>query len=219
MVRSKSKKIIIFDWDDTLFETSKFIKNIKCDFSRRFKISEEDFTKAYQKSYDEKKCWQLEKFARELKKIIPGIKQKMILTEWNAWLTQAKKFVYPDVRPFFDKLEKRGDTKKILISFGQKKFQWQKIENSGLKFFFDKIIIDSTDVAKEKIITRIFKNREPGVEVFFVEDKGSGVEVVKKNNPGINSVWIKRASGRYLWQKCQADFTIKNLRELEKVTR
>ena len=138
------------------------------------------------------------------------------MAQLNSCLLGTKKFVYPEVAAVLKRLAHRR-IKIILISFGPKKFQADKIKYSGLAKFFYKIIFDCVDLAKIEKISRVFNAASRQGSVYFVEDKGSGVEAVKAANPGINSVWIKRPDGRYLNQQCQADFVIKNLRDLEKI--
>lgn len=211
----KNRTILIFDWDDTLFAAAKFIKEIKRSL-RRLGVAEEIFFLAYRLCRDKNGCWSPRRLVKELKELIPGLAEKMVLARLDFCLARAKKFVYPEAAAVLKKMAARG-AKMILISFGPKKFQAAKIKNSGLAKFFDKIIFDCVDSAKVEKISKTYGAESRRGSVYFIEDKGSGVEAVKRANPGINAVWIKRPDGRYLSQPCQADFVIKNLRDLEKI--
>ena len=101
-----------------------------------------------------------------------------------------------------------------LVSYSQTDFQKEKIKRSGITKFFHKVII--TDRKKSQEIKKILKNKKE--EAFFIDDWNTQIDEVKKELPGVMTIFLKRKLGRYLKEKSQrCDFEAKNLREVWKI--
>lgn len=210
------KKIIIFDFDDTLFETARFKKEISKIFAS-YRVSAGLFKKTYQLSKGDKDYWQPEKQLDLLARNLPSIKKKRISTEIKSLFKQAGDFLYPDVRPFFKKIQperKKQQVKLILMTYGNPTVQLSKISHCRLASFFDKIIMAQRPT-KEKEILNILK--KSGGKVIFIEDRGSVIDPLKRRHPKLVAFHIQRPSGRYHEKSQLADFKINSLIEGRKI--
>lgn len=211
-------KIIIFDFDDTLFETVRFKREIENIFLR-YKVPKSLFLKTYDLSRKEKEAWQPERQISILRQKLPWLKRKVILSQINSLFKKAKKFIFPDVVPFLRKLRaqaRKQNLKIILITFGQIEVQESKIKNSKIRRFFDRIIM-ATSPTKEREIAKLLR-QEKNKTVIFIEDRGQVIDAVKKTSPQVVSILMARPTGRFRHDKCLlANFKVANLKQVEKI--
>ncbi len=202
---------IIFDFDYTLFSTKKLFDSLREEF-KGSGVSDKLFSETFQKSkgpigynpenqskliIEEKPELNLKKLKRVFKKII----------------SRADQFVYPDVLPVLRNLKKENEL--ILLSYGEKKFQKEKIENSKIIKYFNKIII-TQDINKVSDLKKILKEKEVGL---FVEDAPNTLYEAKKVFPNLITVRIKREEGKYIKEpdNKNIDFVIRDLDGLKKI--
>ena len=203
---------IIFDFDHTLFWTKGFYDALKRAF-KKLGVNEKLFQESYQKSKEINKVF---KPLRQFKLIIeqkPEIREKDLTKTFNRVLRNAPQFLYKDILSFLEKWQKKADL--ILLSYGEKMFQKQKIRASGIQKYFKEIII-TKDVEKLKPFKKIFKNSEKTV---FIEDNLQTLSKIKKIFGSVITVGMNRKKRRYsqISDNKNIDFLIKNLQELEKI--
>jgi len=202
---------IIFDFDHTLFSAKRFYNALENNFQKigiNKKLFKETFEKAAkERPYNPEKQFQL------IIEHNPEVSLKLLRENFKNVLHRANTFLYPDVEKFFKKTEKNIDL--FLVSYGDKKFQRAKIENTGIVPFFEKIIITS-DINKVSVLKKLLKKNEKAI---FVDDNPETLSAVKKEFPQIITVRMKRKEGKYQKEKDNPniDFSINNLKELEKI--
>ncbi len=202
---------IIFDFDYTLFSTKKLFENLKEEF-KGSGVSDKLFSETFQKSkgafgYNSE---------NQFKLIIeekPELNLKKLKIAFKKIINRADQFVYPDVLPVLRNLEKENEL--ILLSYGEKKFQKEKIENSKILSYFNKIII-TQDINKVSDLKKILKEKEVGL---FVEDAPNTLYEAKKVFPNLITVRIKREEGKYIKEpdNKNIDFVIRDLEGLKKI--
>jgi len=203
---------IIFDFDHTLFSAKKFYETLKYSFLE-LKVGEKLFQKTYQESKSEGKNY---KPSRQFELIIkekPEIFLRELEESFRKVLGQSKQFLYPDVLPFLKKIKK--DFELVIVSYGEEEFQRNKIRKSKITNYFKKVFL-SKNVNKISIFKKILNDDE---KIIFVDDSPVALFEIKKNFPKTITVRIKRGEGRYSKEKNnkKIDFSVKNLRELEKI--
>ena len=128
---------IIFDFDHVLFSGEKLIHKIQKEFEKEG-IKEDLFWETYEESKgggrDYKPYIQIEILSKKFK-----FKKENLLSHFKKTLKNAKTFLYPDVVPFLEKWQKKAEL--YLVSYGEEKFQGEKIENTGIKKYFKKVVI------------------------------------------------------------------------------
>lgn len=217
-MKKPSKKIIIFDFDDTLFETAKFKSEIQKIFAK-YGIAADLFEKTYQLSKNDKNYWQPKKQLDLLTKGITPIKKRRILDEINLLFKKSKDFLYSDTILVLRKLSfgcRKHNLKVILLTYGNPVVQRAKIKNCRLAKFFDKIIIAKTP-AKKKELSKIITQTDQDEKVILIEDRGSIIDPLKKQSRGLIAIHIQRITSRYREKSLLADFRISNLMEIEKI--
>ncbi len=205
---------IFLDFDDVLFNTKAFKKDLIAIFKRN-KVSQKDFLATY-KDYPTATKKGLQKYdpfeqikRLEKKLFVDGVKIKKDLIHF---LAKSSDYLFRDVKKFIQEFDRKN---LYLVSYGHTGFQGKKIANCGLKKYFKKIII--TDKMKGEAIKGLVSQKEKFV---FIDDRVDQIEAVKRKLPGSITFLMKRKEGRFFDQKNKfVDYEIKNLNELKKQLR
>lgn len=203
---------IIFDFDNTLFSVKKFYEAFQNSF-KEIGINKKLFEETFEKAKAGNKSYNPEKHFKLIIQKKPEISLKELKENFEKALEQGEKFLYSDTQPFFKKLKNKFDL--FLVSYGNKKFQREKIEKSGITKFFKKVIITS-DASKISSLKKILKKHEKAI---FIDDNPEALSAVKEKFPQVITIRMSRGEGRYKKEKNNQniDFSIKNLKELEKL--
>ena len=219
------KKVkIIFDFDHTLFSAKKFYEALKVSFLK-LGVEEKLFQKTYEKSKGKEEVYNDEvdisgnacyKPFKQFKLIInkkPKIFLEKLKESFQKTLNKASEFLYPDVLKFLG--DKKNKFNFVLLSYGEGEFQRKKVKKSKIGKFFKEIII-TKDVSKTKPFRKLVQGNE---KIIFVEDNPKALFEVKRKFPKVTAVRINRGEGRYSKEpgNKNIDFSIKNLKELEKI--
>ena len=205
---------LIFDFDHTLFSTRKLYFALKEAF-RKIGVGESLFQETLEKSRRKGKG-RVYKPNKQFKLIIkakPEISLKKLERAFKKVLSKAPKFLYKDTAQFLRKWQRKSNL--ILLSYGEEKFQKDKIKASKIRRFFKRIII-TQDINKLKSSKKIFQNKGKAI---FVEDNPQVLSKIKKIFPNVIMIRINRGEGKYAKEpnNPQIDFSINNLKELEKI--
>jgi len=203
---------IIFDFDHTLFSAKQFYFALKKAFFK-LGVKEKLFQETFEESKGVGRDYKPEKQFKLIHKTRPEIKIGKLKESFEKILKTAPKFLYNDVLGFLKKWSKEADF--ILLSYGEEKFQKLKIENSGIKKYFKRVII-TRDIDKSKPFKKLFSENK---KIIFVEDNPQALSKTKTSFSQIITVRINRGEGKYYQEpdNSQIDFSIKNLKELEKI--
>lgn len=208
---------IFIDFDDVLFNTKFFKDDIKIIFEKNG-FSEEIFKKYYKEFPARRKKGEVRKYnlRERIKKIKAlGIKTGGIEKDFSNLLKKSKKYVFEDGIKFLNKFRKE---ELYVVSYGDKKFQLEKIENSGVGKYFKKIII--ADTSKAVGIRKALRNKniEPGEAIIFLDDRVKFLKDIKKSYPGMVTIHMKRKEGRFFDKETKyCDFEAENFEEATKI--
>lgn len=181
-------KIIILDFDHTLFNAQYFKKDLAKALGLSLLIWEKDYqqNKKIYKNYNYKK--QIAKFPKKNQ-------QKFLVV-----LKNSRKYLYKDALKFVQQNHEdtKGteNTKIIILSKGDPQFQKEKILNTG----FDKYAIIKT-ISGSKI--DFFKKIKNINNIIFINDRGQEIDEIKQIFPAITAIWIRRANGQYKKEPCE----------------
>ena len=193
---------IILDFDYTLFDVDKF-KDAMYRAVRPYLI------KKTRKFWDDEKHAIQDKLAfydhkAHIKNIVEPQDVKKAEAEVNKVIKNSKKYLYKDTLDFIKKYKKH---KIYIVSFGVDGFQKEKIKATGID---KKAKVIITRGKKYPYFKKIVKKNEVGI---FIEDKGSEIDMVKKNYPEIVCYWMRRKNGRFRNDPCKnCDYKINNLK-------
>ena len=132
--------------------------------------------------------------------------------ELDCLISMAKKLVYSDFADFASNFNKEDI---ILLSYGDTGFQGGKIEKSGVASFFGEIIITRREKVKnfEDIISR-----HSSKNLFFIDDKASLIDQVKKTFPQVVALKMERPQGRHIETKSKlADFVVNDMKTVKDI--
>jgi len=205
---------IFIDFDDVLFNTKSFVVDIKKIFEKNG-VSEEIFKKYYRDSEVKKGEGIVRKYNpyKQIERIkTQGFKTQKIEKEFRKLLKDTRKYLFEDGMEF---LKEFKDEDLYVVSYGDKKFQEEKINNSGIAKYFKKIII--VDVSKAVAIRKILKNKniKNREALIFIDDREKFLKDIKKSYPGMATFLMKRIEGRYNDERTNyCDFEVKSFDEI-----
>ncbi|HOW60822.1 MAG TPA: hypothetical protein P5548_03555 [Candidatus Moranbacteria bacterium] len=208
---------VFIDFDDVLFNTKKFIEDIEVIFQKHG-ISKNIFYETYQSEDKISKTNYGNMFSYspslQFKKIKKKIKidTKQLEKDFNVLVKNTKKYIFKDVDKFLNKMGKKDI---FILSFGTNNFQKEKIKNSGIEKYFNKIIVVAYAEKSRAIGKIIGKSRE---SFYFIDDRVSFLEEVKNKYHFSKTFLIRRKEGRYGDKKNKyCDFSANNLRTVLKI--
>lgn len=131
------QKVIVFDFDDTLVDTTSIRKHI-VHLAQELGVSKLAALKARKEVRSSTKPFTIENYAKLL---FPADKKKRqkLIESFNLMFGEKGAFNYSGVETFLKKLSK--DYVLLLLTYGNKVLQQKKINQSGLGKFFKEIII------------------------------------------------------------------------------
>ena len=207
---------IFIDFDDVLFNTKLFYEGIKNVFFENG-ISEEVFKKYYKDPETEKKRGIIQKYNpyKQIEKIgKTGINTKKLKRDFSDFIKNTSQYIFEDGIEFLKKV-KNEDL--YIISYGDKKFQNEKIINSGISKYFKRILIAET--TKAAAIRKILnKKTKEGEALIFIDDRERFLRNIKESYPGMVTFLFNNSLGRYNDEKTgHCDFKVKNFNEVLKI--
>lgn len=201
---------IIIDFDDTIFNTHKMMQELIESFKKAGFTSEE-FKEIYKRSKEKRGEFDQETAIGLFSELRP-FDRHQVAKELSELLERAEDFVYPDFYKFADSFLRK---ELVLLSFGSTDFQKIKIENSGLKNYFDKVYV--TDKDKVFDLEHIYRKNASDV-IVFIDDKAEEIDKVKEKFPDVVALKMERPKGGHVKTKSEkADYVVKNFAQAKKV--
>ncbi|MFA5777186.1 MAG: HAD hydrolase-like protein [Parcubacteria group bacterium] len=206
--------IIFIDFDDVLFNTKQFVADIRSIFEKNG-VSEETFKKYY-RYFEVKKGEKIVRKYNPYKQIerikAQGFETGKIEKEFAKLISDTSEYIFSDGIEFLDEV-KNEDL--YVVSFGDRKFQKEKINNSGIAKYFKKISV--VDFSKAVEIKKILKNKKvkKGEGLIFIDDREKFLKDIKKSYPGMVTFLLKIPEGRYddeITNYC--DFEVRSFNEI-----
>ncbi|MFH0856455.1 MAG: HAD hydrolase-like protein [bacterium] len=130
--------LIIFDLDYTLLDTLGFKKGLAEALNLEFDVYHENCKKHFK---DTNILYNLEKHLKILEQENSGVKIK------DDFFSSIGSYLFPEAEDILKKMKNAGH-KLVLLTYGDVKWQKQKVENLKIKKYFDEIIY--TDKKKSK---------------------------------------------------------------------
>ncbi len=175
------KKLILLDFDHTVFNTTRYVNVLKKRFKDDFGISSKEF---HAKRDALKKCCVVVDIDKFIASLSHPDKEAMHGAMIDIIEQHAQEFVFSDVHDF---IEKHKDRFYISIAtHGDAELQTEKISHSNLSKEVGKII---SRKQKEKVVEIFLKEYD---EIWFIDDKPKNVERVKKAHPQVHTYLVVR---------------------------
>ncbi|PIS42514.1 MAG: hypothetical protein COT24_03020 [Candidatus Kerfeldbacteria bacterium CG08_land_8_20_14_0_20_40_16] len=197
---------IILDFDYTLFNAQDFKQALRDRFSL-FGISSEQFDDSY---FTIKQQLGYYNYNKHLKMLAQNnkINENDLILSFQEIVDSAREFLYPDSLFFLKTIKNIPDAFIYLLTFGQDKLQQSKIEASGIKKYFDKII-DTTNSKMD--LLKIDRNVS---DIVIINDRGKEIDEIKQQLPPVKAIWLRRPYSLYFNEGCrQKDFEASTLSE------
>ncbi len=182
---------IFVDFDNTIFDARhEFLENFY-DVFYQYGVSRDVFdetAKEFSKTPDKSgKCLSpinyIEKIIKHTGK---NINKTSFINEINQFLENLETYVYEDLYEFARAFDKKD---LIILSYGDNKYQKQKIDGSGIEQFFGNVII--TQGSKSIEIDNYMK-KYPDELAVLIDDKAEYFKSVKKLSINTKTIHILR---------------------------
>lgn len=204
--------IVFIDFDDVIFNTQQFKDDLKKVF-RDSGVSNEEYIRYYfpldadvPKTYDPRA--QIERICAHV-----NVPKEPLQKAVEAFLEEeCTHYVFPDVAELAAAV---GSNNLVIVSFGDKRMQEEKIERSGVKNIIAQVIV--TENQKSAAIAEYVADRGIQLdEAYFIDDRVEQIGDIKKVFPNIKTIFLKRLEGRYQEQKRDAccDYEAHSLHEV-----
>ena len=199
-----NKKIILFDWDDTLFSKNLYKKNLTTNLARICETTEEEAVKVddeYFSNLINSGDFKIEDF---LKTFEDKFDKKINLEDFNTdKLGIYSKALFPETIEVLEKL--KNDYALGIYSQGYENLQRLKIKFSGIENYFDQdLIFIDRDKTQPDFVVKL------PTKAVVIDDKKEVIEKLKQLRPDLELVWINRKDE----EKISEVKTIKSLEEL-----
>lgn len=205
-------KLIIIDFDHTIFNTTEFVLDLKQFFKKIFNIDYDFFDKIR----DEVKfCCTVIDVDNFVNKLSTKYKNKKEMHDALIDFIDnyGKNYIFDDVYNFFENNKKNLNTDIIIITHGDRELQLHKIASAFLPGDYD-VVISLANKNKE-----VKKYLNKYKEIIFIDDKPKNIIDVKSNISQVITYFVKRTQdapyGKDVINLQQADYIISNLKEIE----
>lgn len=164
---------IIFDLDYTLLDTAKFKEKMADIFNK------EDFEADYEKYFKSEGInFDFEKYLDILKSQgrIDSEREKELRLKMGELTRNMDNYLYPKVENVLKHFKESG-AELILITFGDKKWQEEKVRNLSITKYFDKIIFEEKDKGQSEYLRSLGETNE---KILIINDNPSEAEEMLK---------------------------------------
>lgn len=208
---------VFVDFDDVMFNAKRF-KNDLIKIFFKNGITRSEFNNSYytfiKKGQERGKYYDPKSQIRILRKSIQ-IDYKKLDLEFNGFMGNLERYVFPDVRHFLNDFAKKD---LFLLTYGHAKFQKDKIKGAGIGKYFRETII-SKDNKIDDILETIKKKKLSAKEdIIFIDDRPEQIEQAKRRKKKIVTFRMRRREGRYSDLIClRKDYEVKSLKETSSI--
>lgn len=191
----------VFDFDDVLFDTPAFVRELKSGLAP-LGVNSEVFDVA-------RKClidpYVPEKHMLELTKVIGGFDQQAALGVYDAVIKKSEQFVFVDARMLVSKL---GVASSAICTYGYRPFQEAKVQASGMSALVSEVAY--TDAGKHEQ-DHLFKHPN----TVFIDNSAKHIEEVKTAFPHVRCLQLIREYNKKDQPSKMADAVITTLGSLK----
>jgi len=194
---SKNKKIVL-DFDDTLFDDTRFMIDLFSIFINHG-AKKEDLAISYKKTKAINNFWDPVVQAR----LLFGSVKEGLIEDMANHFENSSRYIFDDVKEFLEK----NEGEKVILSYGDPKTQLAKIKNSKIDKYFQSIIITS-----DRLKEGFFSEQKSLSNTYFLDNLGKIVDSVKSSFPSVHCTLVVRPQTRYSKEKSKlADRVVSNL--------
>jgi len=178
-MKSQHEKLIVLDFDHTIFNTTLFLEDIKRHFQEVYAIDPDvfDATRKYLKGMET---------MQDMKTLVEHLPHPDNDSMHKAIMdiaTHAEHLaLHADVMPFIDRHKDAFDI--VILTYGERQLQEAKIQGTGLKI--PHVVVQGSKADAFEEWTNQYK------EIFFVDDKAKNIDEVKEKYPGVVAYFIRR---------------------------
>jgi FMN phosphatase YigB (HAD superfamily) len=190
---------IFIDFDDVIFNTKQFIADRE-EIFKNHGIKQEIFNryikKLREKEQNEKSLMQysLEEHIKDIESE-NNIDSGELRKDLSELIKNAKDYIFDEFKKFAQKI---GKENLILVSHGNIHFQETKIAHSGVKDYFDNVII--TDIKKTEALPKELLKKE-GENYYFIDDRIKHLKDIKENFPEFTTLLVIPEDSRHKEEK------------------
>ncbi len=207
--------MIILDFDGVLFNDERFKRDLWRLFGQ-FGISHQIHQAAYLESRKIHGAYRHDVHLSLMRRKFPSLATAELNREMMRLLHNSRRYLYRDALPFATRAKKQGET--LAIASNGYGFQKKKVAGSGIAALFDAVVVGGGN--KSVMVGQLVKRFRPR-RIFFMDDKKSVTDEVKRNVPGAVVVQIARRKAQE--RSARADAIVPNLaaarRFIEKASR
>ena len=180
-LEKKHDRLMIIDFDHTVFNTTTYLARLVSHFERHFGISEKEFMEKRNGVKEMYRVIDIENFSNQF----PGQDPEELRTAIHHVIKKyAAESVFPDMRDFIDRHKDRFDI--ILMTHGDMELQSEKIEHSNLPMEVQKnISLDS----KGELVGELQNVYD---EIHFIDDKAENIDAVKAACDTVQTYHVQR---------------------------
>lgn len=167
--------IAIIDLDYTLFDSKKF----RHDLSGVFGLSVDEFNHDYQKFFKNKKINFSINLYLEILKAEKKITREEVIkikNNYKVFITKADNYFFDGAKEVLLEL-KRAGIKMILATFGDPKWQKEKVEHLSIKSIFSQVYYEDRDKSKSELFRELKKKKE---KILIINDNYREYLAIKK---------------------------------------
>ncbi len=176
---------IVFDLDYTLLDTVKFKEALLAATG----VSEEEYTAAYDEVVAAHNgLFDPEKLFTELQRrgLLDDASAEQSKGRFSQVLKEIEKYLYPDAKELLEVLGTHKDAIVELMTFGNKEWQQQKVEHSGLRTLFH--AVHCVDEEKKNVISKAGEGHD---KVIVVNDNGKEMDEMHDAAPDFVYIFKK----------------------------
>lgn len=185
---------IFIDFDDVIFNTKKFREDLKEVFLG-FGVSKEMYEGTYFDT-EYKGLVRSHDPAGQISRIkgLMDVDGKSLMDAINSFMKRASEYVFPDFVPL---VKSCGADNTYVVSYGNVRFQLEKIKASGIEKITKNIFV--AEELKTDMVEKIIEDRHiSGDEKkFFIDDRVEHLDDMEEKFPEIVTIWMRRPEGRW----------------------
>ncbi|MEK7488029.1 MAG: hypothetical protein AAB598_01775 [Patescibacteria group bacterium] len=201
---------IFIDFDGVIFDAKKF-KNALARICAKNGMVRKDFFHIYALAKENGEVYSVSHHLRLLARHAKNrIQKKTLRIAIDRLMSDLRSYVFKDVFRFFDRMHKHD---LYCVSFGDPAFQRRKIEGSGVKRYFKRVIVTRGDKGKE-IAALCKKNSTSDEQIVFVDDSEKHIREVRSIK---NAVIIHLCRGKNVPRSPNADYRVSTLAQATRV--
>ncbi len=203
---------IFIDFDDVIFNTDRF-KDGRIAIFKKHGIDKKTVLKTYGELKAAGERYTISKHIRAVARKKRIASESGLDASFKRFMCNLTHYVFPDAHAFLGHYQKES---LYLLSFGDRVFQSQKIEKSGVKKYFKRIIITQGDKGSEIRAIRAAGKLTNKDIIVFIDNSDEHIQEVHSIKDVI-TIQLLRRQGKVLQKSTYADYYAATLCDATKI--